>query len=158
MTRRFIFNPFLFTDYMRKILSASIDLSYFYKSILFFSFPKHLSILSNFQFCHIFDFVRFSILPNFSILSSFQVCAVFHSHERPMWGIRQFEARTPIFGVWPPLTMGINIGLSNWLKFGRSLQKKNCPSLLGQKSYRQAWAKFFDVQVPSLGTLGHCQV
>ena len=48
-------------------------------------------------------------------------------------GFVNFEARTPIFGVWPPLTMGINVGLSNWIKFGRSLQKKFALACLGKK-------------------------
>ena len=48
-------------------------------------------------------------------------------------GFINFEARTPIFGVWPPLTMGINVGLSNWIKFGRSLQKNFALACLGKK-------------------------
>ena len=63
-------------------------------------------------------------------------------------GFVNFEARTPIFGVWPPLTMGINEGLSNWIKFGRSLQKKFALACLGKKVTGKVGQNFLMYKCP----------
>jgi len=104
-------------------------------------------------------------MPKIQILGDFQTpCTVYKNNRKRGWsstfltdvkllGFVNFEARYPIFGFWPTLTIGSNVGFAKSVLIVSKSSKNFCPSLPGKKSPKKLQASLGKIFLINMGPL-----